>query len=262
MSAIAAFQLQRRKPDALRLAEQAYELASAVADRRQLLDAGMALGHVLVSSCPARALLEGLYRSGANDEWLSTRPVVSDLVEPAPGIGIWRPSGSTEGMPSSTRSMTENRRCERHRRARCGLIAVISDRARRLAKRGREAANGQLWNLVWYESVLGLVELWDGDPGRAVARFAAAERAGRAADLVEPSAFLWRADHVEALLALGRISDAVEVLDAWEADATRVGREWYSRTRHAAAVSSPRAWERRNGRAGSRASRRAARRSR
>ena len=65
-----------------------------------------------------------------------------------------------------------------------------------------------------------------GTPARAVARFAAAERAGRAADLVEPSAFLWRADHVEALLALGRISDAVEVLDAWEADATRVGREW------------------------------------
>ena len=121
---------------------------------------------------------------------------------------------------------------DREPAVRTGIVALVAayrgdfDRARRLAKRGREAANGQLWNLVWYESVLGLVELWDGDPGRAVARFAAAERAGRAADLVEPSAFLWRADHVEALLALGRISDAVEVLDAWEADATRVGREW------------------------------------
>ena len=69
MSAIAAFRSNAGKPDALRLAEEAYELASAVADRRQLLDAGMALGHVLVFSClldRARALLEGLYRSGAN----------------------------------------------------------------------------------------------------------------------------------------------------------------------------------------------------
>jgi DNA-binding CsgD family transcriptional regulator len=46
------------------------------------------------------------------------------------------------------------------------------------------------------------------------------------AEVVEPSVYLWRADHVEALLELGRISDAVGVLDAWEADATRVGREW------------------------------------
>ena len=80
--------------------------------------------------------------------------------------------------------------------------------------------------LVWYGAVRGLVEFWNGDPSRAVARFAAAEQAGRVAEVVEPSVYLWRADHVEALLELGRISDAVGVLDAWEADATRVGREW------------------------------------
>ena len=36
----------------------------------------------------------------------------------------------------------------------------------------------------------------------------------------------WSADYVEALLELGRIDDAVRVLDAWEADAERLGREW------------------------------------
>ena len=36
----------------------------------------------------------------------------------------------------------------------------------------------------------------------------------------------WSADYVEALLELGRIDDAVRVLDVWEADATRLGRDW------------------------------------
>jgi DNA-binding CsgD family transcriptional regulator len=36
----------------------------------------------------------------------------------------------------------------------------------------------------------------------------------------------WIADHAEALLELGRLDDAVQVLDLWEADARRLGREW------------------------------------
>ena len=35
----------------------------------------------------------------------------------------------------------------------------------------------------------------------------------------------WTDEYVDALLELGRIDDAVEVLDLWEADARRVGRE-------------------------------------
>jgi DNA-binding CsgD family transcriptional regulator len=36
----------------------------------------------------------------------------------------------------------------------------------------------------------------------------------------------WTAEHVELLLELGRIDDAVDLLDVWEADAARVGRDW------------------------------------
>ena len=67
------------------------------------------------------------------------------------------------------------------------------DLAERLATLGREAAREQPLTLVWYESLQGLVELWNGDPSPAVEHFAAAECAGRAAELVEPSAYLWRA---------------------------------------------------------------------
>ncbi|HXH87979.1 MAG TPA: helix-turn-helix transcriptional regulator [Gaiellaceae bacterium] len=40
----------------------------------------------------------------------------------------------------------------------------------------------------------------------------------------EPSRRWWNDDYAEALLELGRIGDAIRVLDVWEADAVRLGR--------------------------------------
>src|SRR5207247_2385253 len=40
-----------------------------------------------------------------------------------------------------------------------------------------------------------------------------------------PDARPWTADYAEALLEIGRIDDAVRVIDLWEADATRLARE-------------------------------------
>ena len=53
-----------------------------------------------------------------------------------------------------------------------------------------------------------------------------ADRQAAALGWGEPSVRWWSADYVELLLELGRVDDAVRVLDAWEADAARVGREW------------------------------------
>jgi DNA-binding CsgD family transcriptional regulator len=36
----------------------------------------------------------------------------------------------------------------------------------------------------------------------------------------------WLSDHVEALLELGRVDEAVRLLDEWEADARRLERDW------------------------------------
>ena len=41
----------------------------------------------------------------------------------------------------------------------------------------------------------------------------------------DPANRPWTDDYVEALLELGRIDEAVEVLDTWEADARRLGRQ-------------------------------------
>jgi DNA-binding CsgD family transcriptional regulator len=75
-------------------------------------------------------------------------------------------------------------------------------------------------------AVPGLLDFWSGDAPAAAASFAAAEQTADARGWREPSMRWWRADYVEALLELGRMDDALGVLDAWEADAARVGREW------------------------------------
>ena len=232
MSAIAVLRFHAGEPDALRFAEQAYELAGAVADPRQLLETSMNLAQVLVLSClfdRARALLERLHREWSErDEWLGSEPLwYLTLVELRTGRWSLAAEYADRGREVALQYSID----EKEPPFRTGAVALVAvhrgdfDLARRLGERARDAAEGQPTGVAWCEGVLGLVEFWNGNPSAAVARFAAAERAGRAVELVEPSVYVWRADYVEALLELGRISDAVGVLDAWEADATRVGRD-------------------------------------
>jgi DNA-binding CsgD family transcriptional regulator len=75
-------------------------------------------------------------------------------------------------------------------------------------------------------AILGLAALWGGDPAAAELWLGKAEAQAAALEWGEPSIRWWSADHVELLLELGRAEDAVRILDAWAADATRLGRDW------------------------------------
>jgi DNA-binding CsgD family transcriptional regulator len=75
-------------------------------------------------------------------------------------------------------------------------------------------------------AILGLVARGSGDGLEAARLLGEADRQAAALGWGEPSIRWWTADHVELLLELGRIEDAVRVLDVWEADAARLGREW------------------------------------
>jgi len=98
-------------------------------------------------------------------------------------------------------------------------------RARETALEGCGLAVAQPAFLTQYNGVLGWVDLWQGDVEAAAERFAAAEDYAREAELVEPSFFEWRDDEIECLAQLGRLDEAAELLEAWEATALRVGRE-------------------------------------
>jgi DNA-binding CsgD family transcriptional regulator len=95
-----------------------------------------------------------------------------------------------------------------------------------LARRGREATDPNIAELAALDGALGTVDLWKGDASVAVTRLVAAEQAARAVGFGEPNMYWWRAELAEALLEVGRVGDAAELLDAWEADASRVGRTW------------------------------------
>jgi DNA-binding CsgD family transcriptional regulator len=75
-------------------------------------------------------------------------------------------------------------------------------------------------------AVIGLAALWGGKLSTAEQWLDKATR--RAFQMLwrEPSVRWWSADHAELLLELGRIDEAAEIVDTWEDDAARVGREW------------------------------------
>jgi DNA-binding CsgD family transcriptional regulator len=228
---VAYLRFRAGEADALGLAEQAAELVAETTDRVRKRSASLELLSVLVWSFQlkrARALVESIQR-----EW-------SERDERTSGHALWflsmielRAGRLALAAEYADRSREIGRQYgidEREMPTSVWLVALLAahrgelDRARTLAERSRALAESQPVIRAGQDAVLGLVELWSGEPGQAAARFAAAEEARRGSGVNEPAHFWWRADQVEALLALGRVDEAAG-LDGWEADAARLGRD-------------------------------------
>jgi DNA-binding CsgD family transcriptional regulator len=107
------------------------------------------------------------------------------------------------------------------------VIAVHRGRfelAREHSQRALDLGGGSY--IPQHRAVLGLVAASEADVSAADAWFDEADRHAAAMGWREPSVRWWTADRVELLLELGRIEDAVAILDVWEADAVRVERDW------------------------------------
>jgi DNA-binding CsgD family transcriptional regulator len=100
------------------------------------------------------------------------------------------------------------------------------DFARETSNRALDLAEKQLGlHPPYHLSVIGLAALWSGDASTGAEWLGRAHSRALELGWFEPANRPWTADYVEALLELGRIDEAVEVLDRWEADAKRLGRE-------------------------------------
>jgi DNA-binding CsgD family transcriptional regulator len=75
------------------------------------------------------------------------------------------------------------------------------------------------------QAVPGLVALWSGDAATGADCLEKADQQAQVLGWGSPDARPWTADYAEALLELGRVDEAVRVIDRWEADATRLGRD-------------------------------------
>jgi DNA-binding CsgD family transcriptional regulator len=114
-------------------------------------------------------------------------------------------------------------------------IAVIAvhrgqlDVARRHSQQALELAEKQFTGGLHppqHLAVLGLAALWAGDSSVGGEWLAKADAQAAQLGWGEPSVRWWSADYAELLLELGRIDEAVQIVDVWEEDAARVAREW------------------------------------
>lgn len=230
LSVLTALRFEMGDPEAPRLAERAYEAAVVVADEELLKDAGMELAYMLMWSAEtsrARTMLESLHREWSERDELRSAEALWCLSMVELRAGRW-----SLAAEYAERSREVAAQYELEWPPNFFLIALVAahrgelERARDAAERGGALAEKQGALLAGLVAVPGLVDFWSGDAPAAATFFAAAEQTANARGWREPNMRWWRADYVEALLELGRIDDAVGLLNAWEADAARVGRAW------------------------------------
>jgi DNA-binding CsgD family transcriptional regulator len=231
LAALAMLRFNAGKRDALRRAEQAFEVAKAAGDLVRILQSGFCLSHILIwseESSRARGLLENLYGHGAERDERASAQILwyLSLVELRAG----RFRVAAEHAERSRELSVQYGHGESEEPQNLFPVALVAahrgelESARSLADAGSRLAEKQEALLPGLNALSGLIHLWSGDAAEAVERFATAETTARAAGWAEPGLRWWRADYVEALLELERIDEAVSVLEPWEADGARLGR--------------------------------------
>jgi DNA-binding NarL/FixJ family response regulator len=233
LGALALLRFNAGEGDALELAEEAEQLASGLDEPPLRMEVRFELAHILMWSYRldrARELLESLHgelRDRHENRSLNALWYLA-LVEVR--AGRWAPAAEyAETAREIGLQYTTERRETPSQVWPVALVALHRGdltRARELAERGRELGEGRPALRAQFHATLGVVARWSGDPETAAAHFADAEADADVAEIRDPSMLSWRDDAAEALLQLGRSDEAVALLDAWEADAARLGREW------------------------------------
>ncbi|HSD79123.1 MAG TPA: LuxR C-terminal-related transcriptional regulator, partial [Solirubrobacteraceae bacterium] len=233
LSILSVLRFNAGEPDALALAEEALGLLAASGRSERRFEASLGLVHVLTWSAQfdrARALLETLCRKlrDRDEAALSDALWFLSLVE----LGAGRLAVAADHADRQREIHRQYSVDEQEDPLAIWPVARIAahrgelDRARELAERSRASARDRPQVLAGQEGVLGLVAAWSDRQLDAVAHFSRAEEARYGAGVRAPSTYWWRAEYVEALLELGRIDAALDLLGAWQSDATRLGLDW------------------------------------
>ena len=211
-------------------AMRAREFASAVGDPRLMRRANILVAGMLFDSGDIdqrREVLEGEYREWQERDELFCAEVLWDLSWIELWDGRWELAAEHAAHARDIRVQYGVERNQDYipsswvaaHRGQLDLALEESERALRLC-------DEQIgFHPPLLAAVPGLVALWRGDAATAAERLGAADRKAAALGWGAPDARPWTGDYAEALLELGRIDEAVRVIDLWEADAMRLGRE-------------------------------------
>jgi DNA-binding CsgD family transcriptional regulator len=218
-------------PETPQLPSRAHDFATALGGERLVQEATFAVVNTLASSVrrdEARTLLEREHREWRElDEPRSARALWG-LSWVEFWAGRWALAAAHAGGAHDISIQYGLEVPQDH--LPIALIAVHRGQlelAREHSQRALELAEEQFGlHPPQHMAILGLVALWSRDAAGAADWLGKADRQAAALGWGEPSIRWWSADFVELLLELGRIDDADQVLDVWEADASRLGREW------------------------------------
>jgi len=226
LSILALLRFDGRDPEALELAQRAYDLAAPLADPGPLQRATLAVGYMLTWIGPTARARDWLERRLA--DW-------GDRDERMLSLLLWHLAlveflGGRWSVASKhadqTRELDIQYGLELPPDAYPSALVALHRgqfaRAREHAEHSISEAEGQ--PLYSYIAILGIVDLWTGDPAAAVRKFASAEEECDTKGRDDPSMRPWRAEYVEALLQLGRVDEATRLTDDWETAAQKLGR--------------------------------------
>jgi DNA-binding CsgD family transcriptional regulator len=212
-------------------AQRAHELATAVNDESLLHEATLSIAGVLAMSRrldDARNLLEHEHHVWHERDELASAEVLWDLAWVELWAGHW--ALAAEHAVGAHAIFVQYRFETPPDLLAIAAVAVHRgqlERAREHSERALELAEEQFaLHPPVHQAVLGLIAHWSGDAAGAADWLGRAEERAIGLGWREPSRRWWNDDHAEALLELGRIGDAIRVLDVWEEDALRLDRRW------------------------------------
>jgi len=210
---------------------RAHDLATASGDAHLLRETTVLTAQALTacggSAAAGRQILEPVYEQWRERDELFSAEVLWNLSWVELWDGNWELAAD---YAARSRDFSVLYGAELHQLYTPVVLAAVYrgqfELAREQAARGLELCEGQPGGPeFFFLAALGLVALWSGDATTAADLLGRADRLASTCGWGEPNQQVWSADYVEGLLELGRIDDAVNVIDTWEADAQRLGRD-------------------------------------
>ena len=216
------------EPDSPAYAATAREIASRLGDPQLVKSSAATLGQVLLDRGEyeaARACLEHDY-----DEWCERdEHFAAGLLWTLAWLELWtgdfdRAAKYAARSDEITAQYGVDEHAEPLPAAWIAAYRGQLGRARELAERGLALCQEQIHIAgPLFPGVLGLVAFWGGDAASGADQFAEADRLAVAVQWQNPHNRPWTPHYVEALLELGRIHEAINVLDVWDSDAAALG---------------------------------------
>lgn len=227
LSLLAVIRSDRGDPGALEVAEWAYRLATLMADPQLVKVAGWSVGHVLTVSGAIERAREWLERM--LDEWRDRdEPLRDQLLWYLALVEFWAGRwGTASDYAQQSREIAVHYATDSPGdNLLPALIALHRGEFASARGHARHALSLTQEGIVshWF-AIFAICDLWSGHTAAGLADFLRAERTADARGWDEPNLRWWRADHVSALLQLGRIDEAADIVSAWEAAAGAVGRD-------------------------------------